>query len=74
MLRKRFKDTFGTTPFSLLSGLVGMKQPNDHGVPYSLTEEFTSVYRMHHLLPEKIDIKNIKSSAVNQHTPPSVEE
>ncbi|KAG0629667.1 hypothetical protein M758_1G120800 [Ceratodon purpureus] len=74
LLGKKFKDTFGTTPFSLLSGLVGMKKPNDHGVPYSLTEEFTSVYRMHPLLPEKIDIKNIKSSPVNQHTPPTVEE
>ncbi|KAF8053162.1 hypothetical protein N665_1457s0006 [Sinapis alba] len=28
----------------MLSGLVGMKKPRDHGVPYSLTKEFVSVY------------------------------
>ncbi|XP_024366728.1 alpha-dioxygenase PIOX [Physcomitrium patens] len=75
LLGKRFKDTFGTTPISLLSGLVGMKKPVDHGVPYSLTEEFTAVYRLHPLLPEKIDIKNITATASSSlHTPPTVDE
>lgn len=74
ILGKWFKDTIGKTPISLLSGLVGMKEPNDHGVPYSLTEEFTSVYRLHPLLPEQIDIKNIKAVAPAQtSTPPTVE-
>jgi alpha-dioxygenase len=51
-----------------------MKEPNDHGVPYSLTEEFTSVYRLHPLLPEQIDIKNIKAVASDQtSTPPTME-
>lgn len=74
LLGKRFKDTFGVTPVPLLSGLVGMKEPNDHGVPYAMTEEFTSVYRMHPLLPDKIDIKDIKASGGSLHTPPTVEE
>jgi len=74
ILGKWFKDTIGKTPISLLSGLVGMKEPNDHGVPYSLTEEFTSVYRLHPLLPEQIDIKNINAVAPAQtSTPPTVE-
>lgn len=30
-----------------------------HGVPFSLTEEFVSVYRMHSLLPDKITIRDI---------------
>jgi len=35
----------------LLRGLAG--EPTElHGVPFSMTEEFTSVYRMHSLLPE----------------------
>lgn len=74
LLGKRFKDTFGSLPFSLLTGLVGMKKPEDHGVPYSLTEEFTSVYRLHPLLPDKIDIKDIKSSPSQSHTPKKIEE
>jgi len=75
LLGKRFKDTFGTTPIALLSGLVGMKKPVDHGVPYSLTEEFTSVYRLHSLLPDKIDIRNIKSTEGSPlHQPKTVEE
>lgn len=74
LLGKRFKDTFGSLPFSLLTGLVGMKKPEDHGVPYSLTEEFTSVYRLHPLLPDKIDIKDIKSAPSQSHTPKKIEE
>ena len=74
LLGEWFKKTIGTTPFSLLSGLVGMKEPVDHGVPYSLTEEFTCVYRLHPLLPEKIDIKNINAKITDRslHTPPTV--
>jgi hypothetical protein len=38
-------------PSEVLSGIPG--SPADHhGVPYSLTEEFVAVYRMHPLLPD----------------------
>lgn len=74
LLGEWFKKTFGTTPISLLSGLVGMKEPQDHGVPYSLTEEFTSVYRLHPLLPESIDIKNINVSDRSLHRPPTTQQ
>ncbi|CAA6669881.1 unnamed protein product [Spirodela intermedia] len=63
LLGKRFKSIFGhvggATLGLALSGLVGLKEPNDHGVPYSLTEEFTCVYRMHPLLPDTLQIRNI---------------
>jgi hypothetical protein len=39
-------------------GLVGNTVDN-HGVPYSLTREFLSVYRLHSLLPDTVDIFNI---------------
>jgi hypothetical protein len=35
----------------VLSGIPGSKTDH-HGVPYSLTEEFVAVYRMHPLLPD----------------------
>ena len=41
----------------LLSGIVG-SHSNHHGVPYSMTEEFVSVYRMHPLLPDEIELKS----------------
>jgi hypothetical protein len=31
---------------------------DDHGVPYSLTEEFVSVYRMHPLLPDEMALRD----------------
>jgi Animal haem peroxidase len=36
----------------ILSGIPGSKTDH-HGVPYSLTEEFVAVYRMHPLLPDE---------------------
>jgi hypothetical protein len=38
-------------PGDILSGIPGSKTSH-HGVPYSLTEEFVAVYRMHPLLPD----------------------
>lgn len=62
LLGKRFKDTFGHVGGAILGGLVGLKEPNNHGVPYSLTEEFTSVYRMHSLLPDQLYIRDVNST------------
>lgn len=73
---KKFKDTFGHILGPILSGLVGLKKPRDHGVPYSLTEEFVSVYRMHALLPDELHIRNINSSTIASggECPPLIEE
>lgn len=35
--------------------------PDYRGVPFSLTEEFVSVYRMHSLLPDIIAIRRMNS-------------
>jgi hypothetical protein len=41
-----------------ISGIPG--SPMDHhGVPFSLTEEFTSVYRLHPLIPDDLDIHSL---------------
>ncbi|OIV94156.1 hypothetical protein TanjilG_03606 [Lupinus angustifolius] len=64
-LGKKFKDLFGNIFGPILSGLVGIRKPRDHGVPYSLTEEFVSVYRMHSMLPEEIVLRNIKPTSIN---------
>jgi hypothetical protein len=38
-----------------INGIVGGERTL-HGVPYSLTEEFVSVYRMHTLIPDTLRI------------------
>ena len=44
----------------VISGIVGGH--TDHfGVPYSLTEEFVSVYRMHPLIPEDYTFRSATS-------------
>ncbi|MQL70837.1 hypothetical protein Taro_003167 [Colocasia esculenta] len=59
LLGKTFKSIFGHVGGPALGGLVGLKEPNNHGVPYSLTEDFVGVYRMHCLVPDVLEIKNI---------------
>ncbi|XP_057998273.1 alpha-dioxygenase 2-like isoform X2 [Hevea brasiliensis] len=73
-LGKKVKDLFGHIGGPLLSGLVGLKRPRDHGVPYSLTEEFSSVYRMHSLLPDTLIIRDINSTSSEFECPPVLEE
>ncbi len=46
----------------LVGGIVGSKT-KDYGVPYSITEEFTSVYRLHSLLPEKLNFKRLSNKS-----------
>ncbi len=49
----------------LISGIPGSEK--DHfGVPYSLTEEFVSVYRMHPLLPDEFSFRSLKDDTVLQ--------
>jgi hypothetical protein len=42
----------------LLSGIRG-SPTDDHGTPYSLTEEFVSVYRMHPLIPDEYEFRSL---------------
>lgn len=52
----------------LVGGIVGNKTKN-YGVPFSITEEFTSVYRLHSLLPETLNLKRMKKNSVTNHVP-----
>ena len=47
---------FGINAGYTIAGIVGEKR-NDYGVPFTITEEFTSVYRLHSLLPENLELK-----------------
>ncbi|XVF16474.1 hypothetical protein REPUB_Repub10bG0034000 [Reevesia pubescens] len=73
LLGKKFKDTFGHIGEASLGGLVGQKKPVNHGVPYSLTEEFASVYRMHALLPDSLHLRNINVTPGPNKSPPFLE-
>ena len=44
----------------VFGGIVGGKSKN-YGVPYTITEEFTSVYRLHSLIPEELEVKKLSA-------------
>jgi heme peroxidase len=47
----------------VISGIPG--SPTDHfGVPYAITEEFVSVYRMHPLMPDEFSFRSVADDAV----------
>jgi hypothetical protein len=46
----------------VISGIPGADTEH-YGVPFSLTEEFTSVYRMHPLLPDDFDLRSVTGDA-----------
>ena len=55
-------------PGETISGIPGSGADQD-GVPYSLTEEFVSVYRMHSLIPDNIAFFTLKDGAHAATTP-----
>jgi Animal haem peroxidase len=50
----------GLADNDILSGVPGSPTEH-HGVPFSLTEEFVSVYRMHTLMPDHFTIRSAKT-------------
>lgn len=56
---KKPKDRKTVTPWKIanpvLGGIVGGAL-DKHGVPFSLSEEFTEVYRLHSLLPDEVKV------------------
>lgn len=70
---ERLQDLFpGLDDSELLGGIVGSKADH-HAAPYSLTEEFVSVYRMHPLIPDEFDVYSIADgSAVGHYELPEV--
>ena len=63
LLGERIRRRFGRIgPNDVLSGIPG--SPTDHhGAPYSLTEEFVSVYRMHPLIPGRVRVPSLDGAA-----------
>ena len=61
--QERLSNIFGRVSDSeILSGIPG--SPTDHhGVPYGLTEEFVTVYRMHPLLPDVLTFSSLKDGS-----------
>ncbi len=56
----------------VLSGIPG-SPTSHHGVPYSLTEEFVAVYRMHPLLPDDYTFRSTDDDRVlAEHTFPEI--
>jgi hypothetical protein len=53
----------GRTRFDLLTGVPGSSKDH-HGVPYSLTEEFTAVYRLHPLIPDDYTFRSAADGRV----------
>src|SRR5215218_3222651 len=49
----------------IISGIVGGR-PDHFGVPYSLTEEFVAVYRMHPLIPDDYTFRAVANDEVLQ--------
>ncbi|XP_043687192.1 alpha-dioxygenase 1-like [Telopea speciosissima] len=72
-LGKKFKDRFGHVGGAIFGGVVGLKKTENHGVPYSLTEEFVSVYRMHSLLPDYLHLWDLSTSPGPNKSPPLLE-
>jgi hypothetical protein len=66
LMGERFRKRFGRLGSSeVLSGIPG-SPTNHHGVPYSLTEEFVAVYRMHPLLPDEFVFRSVQNDEVLQ--------
>ena len=66
---QRIKDTFGRVSRNeVISGIAGAH--TDHfGVPYTLTEEFTIVYRMHPLIPDDYQFRSWRTDdPLSSHT------
>jgi Animal haem peroxidase len=65
---KRITDAFGRiSPEEVISGIPG-SETNHYGVPYSLTEEFTSVYRMHPLITDDWTFRSLNDhSEIESH-------
>ena len=61
---ERIRQTFGRlTSSEAISGIPG--SPTAHcGVPYSLTEEFAIVYRMHPLIPDDFEFRSAADDAL----------
>jgi hypothetical protein len=57
ILPRWVREKFGHVGTEMIGGVVGSEQAH-HAAPYSITEEFVSVYRLHPLLPDDYEIRD----------------
>jgi hypothetical protein len=62
-LGQNLKRRIGPTALDELTGIPGSKTDH-HTAPYSLTEEFVAVYRMHPLLPDDYTFRSVSTDEV----------
>ncbi|MFG1935151.1 peroxidase family protein [Mycobacterium sp. NPDC048908] len=63
VLGERFAQRFGRIGTGALLGGIPGSVTQLHGVPYSLTEEFVAVYRMHPLIPDEFTFRSVADNA-----------
>jgi hypothetical protein len=66
---RRVRNAWGRIGSSeALSGIPG-SSTHHHGAPFALTEEFTTVYRLHPLIPDEVRLRSAKDGAVIRDVP-----
>jgi hypothetical protein len=66
---ERITETFGRLSESeVVSGIPG-SETQHYGIPYALTEEFTSVYRMHPLIADDWPFRSLKDDSLIEEHP-----
>ena len=63
VLPRWVRQKFGHVGTEMIGGIVGSDQEH-HAAPYSITEEFVSVYRLHPLLPDDYEIRDHRDGAL----------
>jgi Animal haem peroxidase len=64
LLGERFAGRVGRISSNEVIGGIPGSPTNHHGVPYSLTEEFVAVYRMHPLIPDEFVFRSLEDNRV----------
>jgi heme peroxidase len=64
LAEERVRKLFGRiSDEEVISGIPG-SETNHYGIPYSLTEEFTAVYRMHPLVPDDFKFRSLADNTL----------
>jgi Animal haem peroxidase len=67
ILPRWVRQKFGHLGTEMIGGVVGSSQAH-HTAPYSITEEFVSVYRLHPLLPDDYEIRDHRNGQLIEET------
>jgi hypothetical protein len=59
----KVRDRGRFTTSDIISGIPG-SETDHHGVPFAITEEFVSVYRMHPLIPDEFEFRKVEDNSL----------